>query len=63
MFVLNIDNIKQKTISVNAKENEFLKANGIFPISKDGDKWIYIETAKILNMLKMFTKGGEIDNE
>lgn len=58
MFVKNFNSIKRQTVSVNDNVKNYLMQNGHSPISKNGNKWIYISNDKILSLIEKF-KGGD----
>ena len=58
MFIKNFNSIKRQTVSVDDNLKNYLMQNGHSPISKDGDKWIYISSEKILFLIDKF-KGGD----
>lgn len=58
MFVKNFNSIKRQTVFVDDNVKNYLMQNGYSPISKNGDKWIYISNDKILSLIEKF-KGGD----
>ena len=58
MFVKNFNSIKRQTIYVDDNLKNYFMQNGYSPISKNGDKWIYISSEKILFLIDKF-KGGD----
>ena len=58
MFIKNFDSIKRPTILVGNSLKHYLQQHGHSPISKNKDKWIYIETQEILSLINKY-KGGD----
>lgn len=63
MFIKNFNSINQgKTIKVDDKTREYLIKNGFCELSHTQEKWIFIKSKELLNIINEYKNGGD-DND
>lgn len=58
MFVKNASSIKRKTIRADNDLKEYLARHSQTPLSKDGDEWIFLSNDRIMELVRIYEKGG-----
>ena len=62
MFIKNFNSINQdKIMMVDSKTREYLINNGFCELSYFEDRWAFLKTRELLNILKLYKSGGDND--